>query len=718
MFVQEPKMKKNQSMLMPLSIAVMLGFGAFMIFVSSLLPGKVMNEKARAAETSALQTASRYNFGTLMTDPGRAQQEKDAGVDTAMLEFGWDNYEPTDGGFSASNIDEQRRKIQTYRTAGQEITLAFSTHYTPGWVYNYANSKYINQYGVFTTRPNIIFNQILRNKMQEYMQNIVTNLGINNFTNIRITSGSDPEAMYPGMTDSQGHTGSYWAFDANAQSNLQADRPPSIPPNPMPGWRPGQTTYNGQSVTNAMVEQWYTWYMRALTDSVNWQIQFFRNAGYTGKFQVLTPGMGTRVSGYNQAISAKLAPSGDQTMGRGAVWHKFYEYLPDKQNVVAYVSSMADNSGNNDLCQDTDANVSISDPQTGSWSATRWISYIADKYGIEKNGENPGFGDANGYGVQMMNITAAQMSACHMTGMYWAHDHNLYDGTSGITLNNYQNVITQYNPPTTPTTIPVTVTPAPLITVDDSVMGAAQNQFNYVGGWGHCTNCLSAGEYNSSNSWSNTANEYVTFLFIGVQIKYYAVKAGHHGIAAVSIDNGVETNVDLYSSTRQGDTLVYASPVLNYGNHTLKIRVSGTHNILSTDNYVAIDRVDVISSGTNPSPTPVLTLPPTATPTLIPTARPTTAPDTTPPTVSITYPTSGTVQRGRDTVIQAIANDNVGVTRVEFYVNNSLKCTDTTVAYICSWSVPSKPNVRYTIQARAYDAAGYYSNHTVTVTSN
>jgi hypothetical protein len=46
------------------------------------------------------------------------------------------------------------------------------------------------------------------------------------------------------------------------------------------------------------------------------------------------------------------------------------------------------------------------------------------------------------------------------------------------------------------------------------------------------------------------------------------------------------------------------------------------------------------------------------------------------------------------------------VSKVEFYVNGSLVCTDTTAPYSCAWKVPAKTRTSYTIEARAYDAAG------------
>ncbi|HEV8634237.1 MAG TPA: Ig-like domain-containing protein [Chloroflexota bacterium] len=108
---------------------------------------------------------------------------------------------------------------------------------------------------------------------------------------------------------------------------------------------------------------------------------------------------------------------------------------------------------------------------------------------------------------------------------------------------------------------------------------------------------------------------------------------------------------------------------------------------------------------------------PTATPSA-PTATPTLV-DTTAPTVAITAPVDGAVvTRGKRTMIAISVSDDVGVTKVETYVDGRLKCTDATAPYACEWAVPSKKGMPYTVQAVAYDAAGNKAGHTIRVTSS
>jgi hypothetical protein len=78
--------------------------------------------------------------------------------------------------------------------------------------------------------------------------------------------------------------------------------------------------------------------------------------------------------------------------------------------------------------------------------------------------------------------------------------------------------------------------------------------------------------------------------------------------------------------------------------------------------------------------------------------------DTTAPTVSITAPLNGATVNGTVSV-NATASDNVGVTKVEFYLDGVLTSTDTTSPYSWSWDTTSASNASHSLTAKAYDAA-------------
>lgn len=384
--------------------------------------------------------ASLFVFGTLLSDEKNATQLYTSGVRVVHLELGWDAYEPQEGAFSASYVADAARKLQTFRAAGLQVVLGVGLQYPPSWVYSYPNSRYVDQNGQSAGSVNLTFNAALRQRAATYIARVNHDLGLGNFSAVRIGSGGLIESMYPGE-DAGGGVNSYWGFDANAQG--ASGRPTTVAANPYPGWRPGQTTYQGQPFSVAQVQRWYDWYLGSMVDGINWQVGLYRQLGFTGDQQILLPGLGSRPDEYRTAIANYLNGVGDDnhTMGRAAVWHKVVAGLTTREHLVIYISSIADGSGEDDGCASTDINVVENDPQINNWSATRWISYNANRYGLAKNGENPGRGDTGAYGPTMLRTAIRQMQSCGLQGLMWAHEANLYDRSSGITVTMYASAI-------------------------------------------------------------------------------------------------------------------------------------------------------------------------------------------------------------------------------------------------------------------------------------
>lgn len=83
--------------------------------------------------------------------------------------------------------------------------------------------------------------------------------------------------------------------------------------------------------------------------------------------------------------------------------------------------------------------------------------------------------------------------------------------------------------------------------------------------------------------------------------------------------------------------------------------------------------------------------------------------DTTAPTTAITDPQSGATVTGTKS-IKANASDAVGVTKVEFLVDNVVKGFSTAAPYSYSWDSTTSTNGSHNLQTRAYDAAGNIGN--------
>ncbi|GCE30216.1 hypothetical protein KDA_57000 [Dictyobacter alpinus] len=137
--------------------------------------------------------------------------------------------------------------------------------------------------------------------------------------------------------------------------------------------------------------------------------------------------------------------------------------------------------------------------------------------------------------------------------------------------------------------------------VDDATQGSGLNQFNYSAGWGHCGDGCGndqSGLYNGSNSWNGTAGATASVQFNGSRIRLFGVKDNNEGIATVSIDNGPAREVDFYAARRAGNQLMWESPALSSGTHTLNVTVTGRKNPQSSNVWPALDRVEIDAATT------------------------------------------------------------------------------------------------------------------------
>jgi F5/8 type C domain/Beta-galactosidase len=392
---------------------------------------------ASAADTSVPQTGA-ILFGTLDTQPDTAAAEAGSSdVSVAMFEFDWASFEPSPGVFSASYATTMEGYLQAYQAAGMKVTLGLGLEDPPSWVYSLPDATYVNQYGAQSNEANFVFSAAVRQAAAGYLTQLAADIPLSNFWAIRLTSGGDPEMLYPGG-------GTYWAFDnaALTGNGLAA----GMTPNPDPNWTPGNP-----GLSPAQIDAWVNWYVGGLDNVTNWQMQTLSGLGFSGYYQTVTPGSGTRPDGLAQDELFNL--SNDGTTGMGAVWDRYYAMLPDKSNVVAYVSSVADNSGDNDDCQPGDSSIPLTSPAMDSWSATRWISAIAHQNGLLIGGENPGYGlpvaldfdylDTSSSG--MMADALGQAQSCGFQVFYWAHDVRLWDGI--LPFSTYADFIAPYASP-------------------------------------------------------------------------------------------------------------------------------------------------------------------------------------------------------------------------------------------------------------------------------
>ena len=115
----------------------------------------------------------------------------------------------------------------------------------------------------------------------------------------------------------------------------------------------------------------------------------------------------------------------------------------------------------------------------------------------------------------------------------------------------------------------------------------------YTGAWTHVgpEQSYTAGDYQRTESFSNTTGDHVDVPFTGTAVRYITSKANNHGIADIAIDGTKVASVDTYGSGNR--VVAYQTSGLSNGPHTLTITVSGTKNAASGDTFVSVDAVDV-----------------------------------------------------------------------------------------------------------------------------
>ncbi|MFB4350615.1 glycoside hydrolase family 2 TIM barrel-domain containing protein [Microbacterium sp. CR_7] len=134
---------------------------------------------------------------------------------------------------------------------------------------------------------------------------------------------------------------------------------------------------------------------------------------------------------------------------------------------------------------------------------------------------------------------------------------------------------------------------APVRVIDD-----ASSRITYTGAWtrANFAQGYTGPDLYSTESFSNTTGNAAQLTFTGTQVGLYAVRAMNSGIIRVILDGGTPTLIDTFLRGKAGGALVYTSPVLTYGQHTLRVEVTGQKNQLAEGTWAIIDAFRVVSS--------------------------------------------------------------------------------------------------------------------------
>lgn len=135
--------------------------------------------------------------------------------------------------------------------------------------------------------------------------------------------------------------------------------------------------------------------------------------------------------------------------------------------------------------------------------------------------------------------------------------------------------------------------PPRALSIDDSRAGQALNHIDYTGSWEHVSG-RADGRFQGTSTRSRRAGDAVVVPFDGALLHIYGVRGPNGGSAVVAIDGQYYGTADFYAPQKQTHVLVFASPPLTPGTHTLGIVVHGDPNG-SNRIYVNIDEIEVLN---------------------------------------------------------------------------------------------------------------------------
>ncbi|HEY1639638.1 MAG TPA: beta-galactosidase, partial [Streptosporangiaceae bacterium] len=124
----------------------------------------------------------------------------------------------------------------------------------------------------------------------------------------------------------------------------------------------------------------------------------------------------------------------------------------------------------------------------------------------------------------------------------------------------------------------------------------ASPALTYAGTWTHADPSASytAGDYDSTESWSTQAGATMSVTFTGTAVQWIAPKNNNGGIADVSIDGTDAGTVDTYAAAGKSfQQVLFTKSGLTAGSHTLTITVTGTQNAASSADTVVVDAINV-----------------------------------------------------------------------------------------------------------------------------
>lgn len=180
----------------------------------------------------------------------------------------------------------------------------------------------------------------------------------------------------------------------------------------------------------------YDWYITALTNYQNWQVNEYRNY-FPGRLDLTLAGKGINTYQITAALVNDLKGDGwsekSNSLYAGSVYERLVAGLDLKGVIGLYVTGIE---------ADPVSEVDDTSLYPNQWSAAHWIAYLARQRNLPVWGENTGENNVN-----EMWLAAGRAFGNGFSGMMWGFESELYispnpDGYA--TIDDYQAIIDFY----------------------------------------------------------------------------------------------------------------------------------------------------------------------------------------------------------------------------------------------------------------------------------
>jgi hypothetical protein len=238
---------------------------------------------------------------------------------------------------------------------------------------------------------NAVTNPRVRAAVGDYLAWLGTQIPHNKLLAVRQGGGPTGELRYPDATYN-GHTNSYWAYDASTQYL-----------SPVPGWKPG-------TGTAAQARLFLDSYNKALNDYGIWlNGEFAKDFAGTSTL-LMMPGWGERPGIDNDMVNGLLTDD-RPAYNEGLDWANLVPNLPDQAHTILYTTYLDAPAG-------IMPTVQFEDP-------VAYVASLASLYGMRMGGENTGRGTDDS-----LTLTLTRARDYRMTIVNWMDEEDLEVGNA------------------------------------------------------------------------------------------------------------------------------------------------------------------------------------------------------------------------------------------------------------------------------------------------